>query len=122
VSEFALEGAAEGGFRFVADISGDFRHSLRRALKRPCRQLKPPARQVGHGRLGKISCKALHERGPGNAHLVRQIRNRPGVGDAVVHQAEAFPHDGIARPRQPSGLLFGQAGNVAPQRIDEQGF
>jgi hypothetical protein len=39
-----------------------------------------------------------------------------------MQQAEAFPYDGIARACEPSRLLFRQAGNIAPQRMNEQDF
>src|SRR5437016_91173 len=44
------------------------------------------------------------------------------MGSAAMQQSEAFAHDGIARSREPAHLLFGQAGNVAPQGVDEQGL
>jgi hypothetical protein len=44
------------------------------------------------------------------------------MGDAAMHQAQAFPHDRIASPREPTLLLFGQAGNVTSQGVNEQGL
>src|SRR5713226_10134731 len=44
------------------------------------------------------------------------------MGSAAVQQSEAFPDDRIARSREPSHLLFRQAGDVAPQGVDEQGL
>ena len=120
--KLTLECAIEGRLRFVSDVGGDFRDASRCLFERSRGQLKPPAGQIRHRRLGEISGKALHQSGPRNAHLVREIRDRPRMGNAAVQQAEALPHDGIARSREPSHLLFGQAGNVAPQGIDEQGL
>jgi hypothetical protein len=44
------------------------------------------------------------------------------MGDAAMHQAQAFAYDWIASPRQPTLLLFRQSGNVTPQGINEQGL
>jgi len=110
----ALECTIEGRFRFVSDVGGDFRDASRSPFERSRRHVKPPAGQIGHRRLGEIAGKALHKGGPRNAHLVGKIRDGPGMGNAAMQQSEAFPHDGIARSRKPSGLLFGQAGHVAP--------
>ena len=118
--EFTLERAIEGRLRLVSDFGGDFRDAPGRIFERPRGQLKPPARQVCHGRLGEISGKALHQGGSGNAHLACQIRDGPGMANAAMKQSEAFPHDRIARSRQPPHLLFWQVGNVAPQGVDEQ--
>ena len=95
--KLTLECAIKGRFRFVSDVGGDFRDASRCPFERSRRQLKPPAGQIRHGRLGEISGKALHQSGPRNAHLVREIRDRPRMGDAAMQQAEAFSHDGIAR-------------------------
>jgi hypothetical protein len=112
--KLTLECAIERGFRFISDLGSDFRNAARRFFERPRRQLEPPAGQIRNGWLGEISGKALHQGGPRNAHLVREIRDRPRMGNAAMQQSEAFPHDGIARSCEPPDLLFGQAGNVAP--------
>src|SRR5438874_4285397 len=113
--KLTLEGAIESRFRFVSDISGYLRDAPRRPFERSSGQLKPPARQIRDGRLGKISGKALHQGGPRNAYLIREVRDRPRIGKAAMHQSQAFPHYGIARSREPPHLLLGQAGDVSPQ-------
>jgi hypothetical protein len=117
LSKLALKCAIEGSLRFVSDVGGDLRDAPRCTFERPRRQVKPPPSQIRHGWLGEVSSKVLNQRGPGNAHLKRQIRDRPRMGNAAVKQPEAFPHDRIARSGQPSGL---EARNVAPQNVDKQ--
>src|SRR5438132_4792528 len=87
--KFTLEGTIESCFGFVSDVGGDFRDTPRGPFERPRGQLKPPAGQVRHRRLGEISGKALHESGTRNAHLVRQIRDCPRMGNAAMKQSEA---------------------------------
>jgi len=112
--------AIESRFRFVSDVGGDFSDTSRCPFERSRGQLKPPAGQICHRWLGEISRKALHESGPRDAYLVREIRDRPGMGNAAVEQGEAFSYDGIARSREPPHLLLRQPANVAPQRVNEQ--
>ena len=39
------------------------------------------------------------------------------MGNAAVQQTEAFAHDGVARSREPTHLMFGQAGHVSAQGV-----
>src|SRR3954464_2793369 len=103
LSKLTFECAVEGRFRLVSYFAGDFRHTARRILKRPRGQVKPPASQIRHGWLGKVPGKTLDESSPWNAHFLRQIRNRPRMGETAVQQSEALPHDRIARSREPTG-------------------
>ena len=106
LSELTLEGAIEGRLRIISHLGGDFRDPARGLFQRSRRHLKPPASQIRHGRLGEIPSEALHQGGPRNTHLIRETRDGPGVGNAVVKQSETFPYDGIARSREPAGLLL----------------
>ena len=72
LSKLTLECAIEGSFRFVSDVGGDFRNASRCHFEYSRGQVKPPAGQVSHGRLGKIAGKALDESGPRNADLIRE--------------------------------------------------
>jgi len=72
LSKLTLECAIEGSFRFVSDVGGDFRNASRCHFEYSRGQVKPPAGQVSHGRLGKIAGKALDESGARNADLIRE--------------------------------------------------
>jgi SAM-dependent methyltransferase len=85
----ALECAIEGRFRFISDLGGDFRDASRSPFERSRRHVKPPARQIRHGRLGEIAGKAFHKGGSGNAHFVGEIRDGPWMGNAAMQQCEA---------------------------------
>lgn len=61
IAQLTFERAIEGRFRLVSNFAGDFRYAPRRVLERPRGQLKPPASQIRHGRLGKIPGRTLHE-------------------------------------------------------------
>src|SRR5579883_1606137 len=120
IPKLTFESATEGRFRLVSHFSRNFGNAARRILQRARTQVKPPASQIRHGRLGKVPGKTLDESSPGNAHLVRQIRDRPRMGNAAVQQSEAFADDGIARAGEPPGLLFRQPGHIAAQGVNEQ--
>jgi len=90
LAKLALECPIEGRFRFVSDVGGDFRDAARGLFERSRRQLKPPAGQVCHGRLGEIFGKALHQSGARKSHLLGEIRDRPRMGNAAMQQAQAF--------------------------------
>jgi hypothetical protein len=112
--ELTFECAVESCLRFISDARSDVRDASRCPFERLCGQLKPPASQVRHRWFGEVSRKALHQCGPRNAHLVREVRDRPRMGNAAVQQSKAFPHNGVTRAREPSCLLFRQAGYIAP--------
>src|SRR5215813_6063738 len=114
LSELPLECAIERRFRLIPDIRRNVRYASRCLFQRSCRHLKPPACQVRHRRLRKISGEALHQSGARDAHFVRQNRDRPLVSDAAVKQCEALPHDRIACSREPARLLLRQSADVAP--------
>src|SRR5215469_493419 len=119
-AKLTLECAIEGCLRLISDFAGDFGNASWRTLERPRCQLKPPTGQIGHGWFGEVSGKALHEGGPGNACLLRQIGDCPRMSRAAMQQSKAFSHDRIARSREPPQLPLRQAGDVPPQGIDEQ--
>ena len=98
--ELAFECTTEGRFRFVPDVSGNIRDASRRSLERSGSQLKPPSGEIGHGWLGEISGEAVHQSRSRNAHFVREVRDRPGMGDAAMQESETSPDDRIARARQ----------------------
>src|SRR5262249_28019003 len=122
VAELPFERAVEGGLGLVADIGGDLGYASRGLLKRACGELKSPASEVGHGRLGEVASEAFGERGAGDSHFVCEVGDGPRMSDTAVKEAEASAYDGIAGSGEPSGLLFGKDGDVATERVDEECF
>src|SRR6185312_8314169 len=109
-------------FRFVADRGGDLRDSSRCLFERSRGEVEAPFRQIRHRWFGEVSGETFHERGSGDADFACETGDCPWMRHAVVEQGEALPDNWIARAGEPARLAIGQATDVAPQRIDEEGF
>ena len=61
--KFTLEGAIEGGFRFMYYFRGDLQNAAAGGFQQVRAKLKSPACQVGNGGLTQIMAKALRQHG-----------------------------------------------------------
>jgi hypothetical protein len=81
-TKLTFEGAVKGRLRLIANSISDLRNATARGLEHLCYELKPPASQVGNGRLRQITPEALgqygtrkflHRSNRGPEELVEQV-------------------------------------------------
>src|SRR3954465_9287011 len=90
-SELTFEGTIKGWFRFIADLSRDLCDATARGCEQLGAELKPPACEVGHGGLRKVTSETLGQYGTGNPYLIRKRGNRPRMCGFAMEHGQGFP-------------------------------
>ncbi len=119
-AESALEGAAEGGFRFIARIEGNARNRVRRVGETARGELHAPLREIAHGRIADEGGKAGGEGGPRETDFGGKGFGRPGPVEPSVEERERAANRRIAQSGEPALLAFGERGHVTMHRLLEE--
>ena len=105
-AEDALEGAIEGGFRFVARVEGHAGHGIARVGETAGGKLHPPAQQIAHGRVAHEIGKAGGESGTGEANLRGKVFRCPLAVETAMEKSDGAADGGIAKGGKPAPLPF----------------
>src|SRR5262245_39622187 len=102
--ELPLEGAAKGGFGFVAYVGSDVASTARGGGQGAGGQLQAPARQISHWRHGEKFAETLHQRRARQANFLGQFGDVPWMVHRFVWIGQPFSAEGTARPGEPASL------------------
>ena len=97
----ALEGSAEGAFRFVSERAGNRTDGLA-ARQAASGEQHPPAREISDGSVADQLPKSRRETGSRQADFEGQHRNRPAPRWLAMDRCERRPYMLVGECKQPS--------------------
>jgi hypothetical protein len=114
-----LERAAERRFRFITNGAGDDGH-VATVQQQAGGNLHPPQRQILHRGVANHLRESLREDRPRDAHVARELLDRPRLARLRVQRGQSLSDDRVAQSREPTRLGGRKSLEVLTDRLDEE--